>query len=213
MAKIPEGILGGLIGKVGPVTGYRRNGQFLIRSAGRRRDKNNTPARMAQRQKIKVCNDFTRAFSGTGFFSKSFPSYGDTGTGYNRATSTIMNLAITGSYPHTAVSYPLVLISKGPLPGAENATASVNTEGNISFTWTDNTGTGTAKANDKAVLVAYFPEIKQVVYNIGTATRGDMNATLITSQMRGLIAETWTGFLSDDEKNASNSVYTGTIEM
>ena len=213
MAKIPEGILGGLIGKVGPVTGYRRNGEYFIRSAGRHRDKNNTPARMAQRQKIKVCNDFTKAFSGTGFFSKSFPSYGDTGTGYNRATSAIMNLAVTGSYPHTVISYPLVLISKGPLPGAENAAASVNTERNISFSWTDNSVTGTAKANDKAVLVAYFPEIGQGAYSIGTATRGDMNATLITSQMRGIIAETWMGFLSDDEKNAANSFYTGRVEI
>ncbi len=38
-----------------------------------------------QREKIKVCNEFTHAFSGTGFFNKSFPSYGHTGSGYNKS--------------------------------------------------------------------------------------------------------------------------------
>lgn len=145
MAKIPEGILGRLIGKVGPVTGFLRNGENILAAGKRGRDKKITARRTAQREKIKVCNDFTKAFSGTGFFNKSFPAYGDTGTGYNRATSAIMNLAITGTYPDTAISYPLILVSKGPLP-AEDASAAVTQDGNITFTWTDNSGTGTAKA-------------------------------------------------------------------
>ena len=123
--------------------------------------------RTYQREKIKVCNDFTKAFSGTGFFGKSFPSYGDTGMGYNRATGTIMNLAITGTYPDTIISYPRVLISKGPLPSAENAEVAVDTEGNMLFAWTDNTGMGTAKASDKVILVAYFPELKQAITHTG----------------------------------------------
>jgi|ERR1019366_8925080 hypothetical protein len=73
------------------------------------------------------------AFSGNGFFNKAFPAYGDTGTGYNRATSTIMNLAINGKYPDTFISYPLVLISKGLLPAAEKASAAIDETGNILF--------------------------------------------------------------------------------
>lgn len=122
-----------------------------------------------------------------------------------------MNLAITGSYPHTAISYPLVVISKGPLPAAENASAAVTQDGNITFTWTDNSGTGTAKAGDKVILVAYFPDVKQAVFNLHAATRGDWQATLDTKAMHGHAAETWIGFLSADEKDAANSVYTGSV--
>lgn len=213
MGKLPEGILGVLIGKLGTVSGYRRNGQNLVRVAGQRRKIKNTPMRANQREKIKVCNDFTRAFSGTGFFGKSFPSYGDTGTGYNRATSGIMNLAITGTFPETVIFYPQVLISKGPLPRAENAEVAVNTEGNMLFAWTDNTGMGTAKANDKVILVAYFAELKQAITSIGNATRNAGQVLLETSIMKGYAAETWIGFLSSDEKNAADSVYTGTVEL
>jgi len=213
MAKLPEGILGMLIGKLGSVSGYRRNGQNLIRVAGQSGKVKTTPNRVNQREKIKVCNDFTTAFSRTGFFGKSFPSYGDTGTGYNRATSSIMNLAISGTFPDTIISYPRVLISKGPLPAAEEAEVAVDTEGNMLFAWTDNSGTGTAKSNDKVILVSYFPELKQAITSIGAAKRNEGQAILETAVMKGYTAETWIGFLSNDERNAANSVYAGRVQL
>ncbi len=102
-----------------------------------------------------------------------------------------------------------MLISKGPLPSAENASALVNTEGNILFNWTDNSATGTAKANDKVILVAYFPADRQIIYTLNAATRIDCDAVLVTNEMKGHAAETWIGFLSNDERDAANSVYTG----
>jgi len=174
-----------------------------------RKNRIETPKRKAQRQKIKICNEFTKAFSGTGFFNKSFPAYGDTGSGYNRVTSAIMNLAIV-SNPETTLIYAKVLISKGPLPSVDYASALVNEEGNILFTWTDNTGTGTAKENDKAILVAFFPGSKQAVYKFSDATRKDGEAVLEMDSIKGA-AETWIGFLSADEKNAANSTYAGSI--
>lgn len=213
MAKIPNGILGAFLGKAGPVTGYMRNGQNIIRSSTSRKDGLITPKRTAQRHKMKVCCEFTRAFSGTGFFSKTFPSYGDTGSGYNRATGALMNLAVAGAYPDTHISYPDVLLSLGPLPAAENAAAAVNAAGNLFFSWTDNSGKGTAKANDQVILVAYFPELKQVIFSLQAANRADCQAVLSTGTVHGYIAQTWMGFLSADESDAANSVYTGTVSV
>ena len=44
MAKIPDGVLGTLIGRVGPVTGYLRNGENILRTRRSRRQKNNAGA-------------------------------------------------------------------------------------------------------------------------------------------------------------------------
>ena len=210
MAILTQGILGPVIGKTGPVVSYLRFGQNITRSMSDNRKKRiETPKRKAQREKIKICNEFTKAFSGTGFFNKSFPAYGDTGSGYNRVTSAIMNLAIV-SNSETALVYAKVLISKGPLPSVDYASALVNEEGNILFTWTDNTGTGTAKENDTAILVAFFPGSKQAVYKFSEATRKDGKAVLEMDSIKGA-AETWIGFLSADEKNAANSTYAGSI--
>lgn len=212
MAKIPDGILGGFIGRVGPVSGYQRNGVNIMRTAKSRKDRKITSGRVAQREKMKVCNEFTRPFTGKGFFNKTFPSYGTSGTGYSRATSAIMNLAISGAFPDISISYPHVLISRGQLPDVQSAAASVNEDGNILFTWDDNSGMGTAKAADKAILVAYFPEVREVVFSIGLATRADAKGFLEIKMMRGFTAETWIGFLNTDETNASDSVYCGRIE-
>ena len=211
MATIPAGILGHFTGKAGNITGYIRNGKNFVRSRPRKSNIPSSPARLAQQQKIKVCGGFTRAFSGSGFFNKTFPAYGHSSTGYNRATSAIMHLAIIGAYPDTAIAYSQVLISKGPLPGATNASAMLNREGNISFNWEDNTGTGTAKENDKVIVVAYFPSEKKAIFNTGIALRKDGQAILNTQQMQGVAAETWIGFLSHDEKDASDSVYSGQV--
>lgn len=213
MASIPNGIMGEFIGTAGSISGYVRNGRNFIRTRPGSSGNMNTPKRLAQQQKIKVCNDFTKAFSGTGFFNKSFPAYGSSGSGYNRATSAVMNHAIVGSYPNIIISYPLVLISSGHLPAAENAGASVNAESKITFTWTDNSGTGTAKANDKVILVAYFPALQQIIYSLHAGTRADCIAILDTHTMQGYAAENWIGFLSNDEEDAADSVYTGNVVL
>ena len=107
-------------------------------------------------------------------------------------------------------AWPKVLISKGQIASVEFAAATVNEEGNIVFNWTNNTGTGTAKANDKAILVAYFPESKEAVYQFSDATRNGGHAILEINYKEGSI-ETWLGFLRADEKNAANNVYTGRV--
>jgi hypothetical protein len=100
----------------------------------------------------------------------------------------------------------------GLLPAAVYASALVNEDGNIVFSWTDNTGTGTAKEDDKVLMVAYFPESKEAVYKISDAIRKDAKAILQMNSKKG-IAETWMGFVSADETNAADSVYTGSVSL
>jgi len=212
MGVLPEGINGPVRGTTGAVVSYMRFGQNITRSKGStRKNKIETPARKMQRQKIKVCNEFTHAFSGTGFFNKSFPANGHTGSGYNRVTSSIMNLAIVTN-PVVAIAWPKVLISKGPVAPVDTASASFDEQSIITFTWTDNSGDGTAKKNDRAILVAYFPESKQAVFSFSDAERKDGIAVLETGSAKG-ISQTWLGFLSADESNAANSVYAGELRI
>jgi len=211
MARIINGINGGFTGKVGTVTGYIRNGGNFMRSRRRRKDNVKSEKRLVQQQKIKICNEFTKPFSGSGFFNTSFPANGATSTGYNRATSAIMNRAIVKE-PEVSLQYPLVLISMGMLPGAVYASALANDDGDIVFSWVDNTGTGTAKEEDKVLMVAYFPETKTAMYEISASTRKEGKAVLQLKSMKG-IAETWIGFVSADESNAADSVYTGSITL
>jgi hypothetical protein len=211
MARIPNGILGEFIGTAGSVSGYMRMGSNFIRSKRRRSSRPMSDKRLAQQQKIKVCNEFTKPFSGSGFFDRTFPLAKGTATGYNKATSALLKKAITGTYPHTVIAWPMVLVSEGGMPSPADATAHAGEDGNIIFTWSNNAGTGTAKDTDRAVFVAYAPLIKQAVYIISDSIRADGNAILNAQPLTGNAVETWMGFISVDGKDASDSVYTVTL--
>jgi len=215
MAEIKNGILGAFTGRVGPVSGYTRNGRNIMRSAASTVRDKATPGRLAQREKIRICNAFINAFSGTGIFAKTFPNADHGGSGYNRAMKVLMNSALEGVYPDYSIMYDKFLISKGELPAPKDAAAGLDADGNLVFTWANNSTEGTAKPNDIAVAVAYFAGSQQrLIYSLDAATRETGFATLvIPDENRNLLAETWIGFVSADGLIASNSVYMGSLEM
>lgn len=210
MATIEHGIMGAVTGRVGPVTSYIRCGRNVIRTAKSTGIVKKTAARLAQREKINVCNAFTGAFTGTGFFNITFPPYGQHGTGYNRATAALMNLAITGAYPGQSLSWQKVLIARGPLPGGENVSIVKDSSNNITFTWADNSGTGTARETDRVILCAYCPERKQAIFSLDAGTRISSNAVLHVSAFENKEIVTWISFINNNG-DVADSVYGGMV--
>ncbi|KAA9036122.1 hypothetical protein FW778_19740 [Ginsengibacter hankyongi] len=64
-------------------------------------------------------------------------------------------------------------------------------------------------------MVAWFPEKQtQLAWSLDAAERAAGTATLtIPGENKGAVAETWIGFVSADGQIASNSVYTGRLEV
>jgi len=213
MAKLPHGLLGPFLGSAGPVSGYLRLGTPVVRSKPRSSSYKSTPARQAQQRKLQVVLPFIQAFTGTPFFKKSFPIGKEGSTGYNRALSQVMNGALVGNDSELVLSYPLVLISRGSLPKAENATVGIEQDGHLRFCWTDNSETGKAKASDLVLLVAFAPALGQAVYAVGPNQRSDREALLPVHQFKGYVVETWIGFIDEMETDAADSVYTGRIQL
>ena len=213
MGKTNNGILGGFTGTIGTVTGYMRNGQNVIRTRTSSIKDKRTPLQLAQREKIAVCSRFTNAFTGTDFFRKSFPAYGHTGTGHNRATSALMSRALTGVYPDIALNYAQVLVSKGRLPGAHQAKVNLKLKNVLQFSFADNSTDGIAAADDTCILVAYAPNLQQAIFTLHGGFRKDKKASLNVTAFKGHIVETWIGFLSKGEADASDSVWTGTVTV
>jgi hypothetical protein len=99
------------------------------------------------------------------------------------------------------------------LPIAENASAVADETGNIHFIFTDNSDTGTASSFDKVIAVAYAEVLNQAVFSLNAGLRKNGEAVLHTEMFKGYAVETWIGFLSNDETNASDSVWTGRVEV
>jgi hypothetical protein len=209
MASCEDGILGALKGSIGPVTGYMRNGKNVLRKRTSVVKDKATPRRAAQREKLCICNQFTKAFVGTGFFTKTFPAYGSRGTGFNRATGALMSLAVTGAYPDMQLNYDKVLISKGRLPGAQNEKMVKKANNILQFSFSDNSEDGIASPDDTVILVAYSPILKQAMFTLNGGYRKDKKASLNVAAFKGYAIETWIGFLSKDEAHAGDSVWAG----
>lgn len=212
MAIAYNGILGPLHGRVGNVTGYLRNGLPMLRVATRRKDNNKSAARLAQREKLKLCGQFTGAFTGTDLFKKTFPAYGHTGTGLHRATSAVMKLAIQGTYPALSLSYPEILISKGTLPGAKNVQVGLAPNGLLKFSWDNNSDIGTAGKQDQAVMVAFDIELNEVIFSVHGGARESCNASLDVSTFAGRQVATWLSFISR-QGDAADSVFCGMMHI
>ena len=104
------------------------------------------------------------------------------------------------------------LVSRGELPNAVAPSAAV-TATDVYFTWTNNTGTGTAQATDNAVLVAYCKELNQAVFTTTSTTRSTGSGTLNVASFTGQAIETWIAFLSADGTISSNSLFTGELTV
>ena len=211
MARKSSGILGDFIGTIGPVTGFMRNGHNFLRSSTSSVKNKGTALQLAQQQKIDVCTRFVKVFTGTGFLNKSFPAYGHTGTGYNRAMGALMSRALTGAYPGIQLNYQEVLISRGRLPAAQGAKVVKKANNILQFIFTDNSADGIASAKDTVILVAYALDIQQAVFGLYNGFRKDKKAGLNVAALKGHAVETWIGFLSADEQDASDSVWVGKV--
>ena len=176
-------------------------------------DGKGTALQLAQQQKIDVCTRFIKVFTGTGFLNKSFPAYGHTGTGYNRAMGALMSMALTGAYPGIQLNYQEVLISRGRLPAAQGAKLVKKANSILQFIFTDNSTVGMASTKDTVILVAYAPDIQQAVFGLYNGFRKDKKASLNVAALKGHAVETWIGFLSADEQDASDSVWVGRVQL
>ena len=212
MAKIPFGILGPFSGTIGPVVGSKWKIKDTMRSArsASKRDKNPTPDQAKQRTKFGFTSHF---LGGLGPLVKnSFRELSTDKTGFQCAVSYNVCNAVSGDDSGYTVHYEHVSLGRGTLPNAVLPEAKAgDTPGDIRFIWADNTGLGTAAANDTAIVVAYEPGVERWLYKKAPAAkRADCSDVFNLPGLVGKKLHTWLLFISDNGK-ASDSVYTGEV--
>src|SRR5882724_5577485 len=140
MAKIPFGILGPVIGSLGPVTGKTWKDKATLSSHRKpaKTDKNPTPGQLNQRKKFGFVSKF---LNGLGpLVKKSFKELATGKTEFQCAVAYNVSNAVSGVYPNYSLHYELVSVGRGTLPNAVLPEAKPgDTPGEIRFVWADNT--------------------------------------------------------------------------
>lgn len=210
MGIITNGILGGFSGTVGTVVGSTWRGIDYMRSRPLySKDRQFTPAQLDQQLKFGLVTRFTHTMPD--LLNLTYKRYADRQTGRNSAVSYLLQHAVTGSSPHFQLDYPKVLISRGPLLGAKDATAAAGPGAAITFTWRNNAGAGRARTSDRAIVVAHCPALQQSRYALTDATRSSGTARLDVNGFKGHTIHTWLGFIAEGGHYIANSVYSGAL--
>lgn len=211
MGTINKGILGGFSGKVGTVIGGSWKGIDYMRSKSSRRNFVPTEKQLIQQLKFALTMRFLQPMAG--LLDISFRDFAIMMTGMNSAFAYAIKNAITGVYPSLVIDYSLALVSRGDLPNALAPAVTSGAGSLLTFSWTDSSGVGSAKATDQAILVAYCPVQKQAIYTTAGGLRSDLTGELNLLPFSGLAVETWIGFISESGRNIATSIFIGEVTV
>jgi Family of unknown function (DUF6266) len=210
MAKIVHGIFGGISGKIGNVVGGSWCGTPFIRTLPVRK-KGPTNLQLAQQLKFKTAMDFVKPM--LPLFRVTFRNEDMRLPAYHLAMKSTLHLAVTGEYPGYHIDYSQALVSRGELPNALSPAATSPIPGQVNFSWTDNTGAGTATATDKAILVLYSADRRQCIFTTSGANRNTGVGILAVTAFSGLQVHSYLAFISVDGKRVASSIYAGLIRV
>ena len=212
MATYKNGISGTFYGKVGTVVGSTWNGIDYMRSLPRKSKRPPTEAQKAQRSKLSLAISFLSPVSeliNIGFRNDTMKK-----SGFNTATSYLLQECITGNYPDFSIDFSKVLISSGNLTGAWNTTLASESAGSLLINWTDNSGSGTARSTDQAMILVYDSAGDRHIYNLDGASRSSAgDIVFLPADFSGSEVDVWIGFRSLSRNSVSTSIYAGRVEV
>jgi hypothetical protein len=212
MGIINQGILGGVSGQVGNVIGGTWKGIDYLRIKPSSVANPRTEGQVDQRSKFSIVLKFLQPM--TDFLRVGFKKYANKMTQFNAAMSYNLNNSITGAYPNFMVDYASALVSRGNLTVAANGAASSPSAGNVEVTWTDNSGSGSAQATDKALIALLNTTRGEAVFTTAGPERSAGLATIpVPSEYTGEDVEVFLGFVSEDGTKVANSVYLGSVTV
>ena len=210
MGKLINGIFGGFHGRIGNLVGYTLKGKYIIRKIGRS-TKPLTPGRKANCQKMTIVNEILSPSLDVIRAGFRLAVAGTDKNEYNEAVSYNKKNAIQGAYPNISLDYTKVLMSMGTLPPAIHPTISQTGE-KITFNWEVTEDQKYQYANDRAMLVVYFPDLKVSHCDLLGSRRIEGAHTLnINPEHVNERMEAYISFVKDNGREVSDSAYAGAL--
>jgi len=218
MGKLLKGANGPFSGKVGTVVGYMWGDVAVIRARPKRRRKPFSDKELNQQARFALMNQFLIPVKD--LLNISFAHLAYRMNGFNKGFSYNVKTAILGIRPNLSIDYPRVLLSRGDLTKPESVVITPLSPTTLQFTWTDNSGTGKALRTDRLFVAVFIPRKNYWFYKMNVATREAGNYILDITQLTrdisvfyGKPLQSYIGFVAEDGKDASDSVYTGQVEL
>ena len=211
MAKLPQGIFGPIIGKVGPVVGAKWKDISYVRSRASKSVKPPTLAQLSSRGKFKFINKFFMPFHS--YLSIGLMNKAKSMTPLNVAYSMNHKQMVQGTYPNFTIDYSEFRWSEGSLPtliGLQVEKTDVNV---LKLTWEQDNRRSTV-FNDQVMLLIYCPALKLTDGFLNGVNRADKHCNFsINPKFAGHEVEVYISLCSLNRKKIAHSQYLGRFPM
>jgi hypothetical protein len=211
MGKFTNGLNGPFTGRIGNMVGSTWNGMPVLRSRPNKRSKAFSSGELQQQGRFALLTHLLKPV--VPLLNETFRSEAGRVTAFNRAFSYNIKNAVAGRGQELQIDFPMLLLGRGDLPPAGALSVAPLPEGVLSFSWTDNSGRGRALGTDQAYAAAYCEAMKKWIWRKGLAPRSAGSCRLSVPEWIGQTVHSWLGLLSADGREASDSVYTGLVEI
>jgi hypothetical protein len=132
-------------------------------------------------------------------------------TAYNHASSVLKLTALKGKYPAKEINYEKIMISIGKVPAPKEVKVEIK-DNKIHFNWNPDLKAKGALSSDRVMIVAFLPSVMRGLSIIGGAKRSEGIEILpLTDLDEGTVIETYISYISHNQKDVSDSVYSGQL--
>jgi len=210
MAIVTSGPFVGFSGTVDGITYYTLpDGRTCAKRKNRPSSKPPTQLQLVNRADTALVSKFMKSFKDFISVGYQLEAKKNHQNPHNMMVRYIRKNAIEGVYPNRKINLSKVLVANGKLPAAAETSVTVTDQG-LTFNWSTELVPRLSLHSDQVMMLAYFPEIQETAYVLAGAQRyAGTDFLHLTGVKRGLKAEVYIAFITDDHTGISDSVYLG----
>ena len=210
MGRLPNGINGPVVGKVGTVIGSSRNGKPYVKGPHKPRTKKVSKQELANRKKFRAAQFWLKPL--LKFVREGYRKYAMTSGAFVAAKSYLLRNAFEGVPPDIRINPALMKVSVGDLPLSNDIAVSKMADYQLQFTW-DPAHVEGSSYYDQVMILAYDVTNKKAYFNPTGQFRSVGADTLKIPQVKARTYQLYMAFNAADRSMQSDSVYLGAMTV
>jgi len=207
MAKVSDGLLGPLSGKIGPMIASSWKGIPYFKSAHKPRTTNISDKEKANREKFKQAQAWLKPL--LEFVRQGFKGYTKTVEGFSAAKSYLMKNALDAE---GRIDPSKVKLSWGNLALPDKISVERIDTQKLQFNWEPTYGKE-ASDRDQVMLLAYDIKNAKANFTIAREFREAGMAMIDSPCDAGASCHVWLAFVAADRRSQSDSIYLGEVQF
>ena len=206
MARIPDGINGPFIGRIGNRVYYMLNGQNVSREIGVCGPHNDNQKAISTKMKliapfVATVSEFVKA----GFKNTRKSKANQTAISY--AHSVNMKNAVVGKYPNQMIDYSKTIFSEGEIAPPENP-AVTQKGNNLEIRWEADLAGMNADEHDQIMVMVYLPdEVKRITVMTGAKRTEELQLVPVPTLGQETEMFIHVAFVNADRTDVSDSTF------